>query len=207
MEHNHGVQIANCLQYLGSHPRRYNNVEIKETNRCLMMTLGALTGVNPYILNTQFRKAAKDRLQQYERNEVTDHPQQHHLNEIEVLNRMLVYDEMLDAQMLVYIALPALANYKINVVVEQNNGHCTLEQYSPPGGTTNETKNITMYLRSAHFVELRPIEGLENLLRAFTNARDAGSYVGSNIERVQGARLENVVANSGSSSKEVIFLE
>jgi len=202
VEQDHGVQIANSLKYLGYRARTYNDSDITETNRCLMMTLGSLTGINPYILNTQFRKAAQERLTQYVRKEVTDHPQQHHLNEVEVLQRMLVYDSMLDAQMFAYIALPALANYKINVVIHQINGQCTLEQYTPPGGINDQTKHITMYLRYAHFVELRPTEGLENLLDTFNDARNAGIYVGSNFERVQGGCNGNVVARSASSSRE-----
>jgi len=200
VEQDHGVQIANSLKHLGHRARTYNNSDITETNRCLMMTLGSLTGINPYILNTQFRKAAHERLTKYARNEVTDHPQQHHLNEVEVLQRMLIYDAMLDAQMFAYIALPALENYKINVVIHQINSQCTLEQYTPPGGVNDQTKHITMYLRHAHFVELRPAEGVENLLSAFNDARNAGIYVGSNFERVQGGCNLNVVSRSASSS-------
>ena len=184
-EHDHGVQTCFVA-------RRYNNTDVTKTNRCLMTTLGSLTGNNPYVLNTNFQKTAKELLHQYANNEVTNHPQQEHLNEIEVLKRILVPDELLDAQMLAYIALPELAQYQINVVVAQNNGHCTLEQYTPAKGNTDQTPNITIYLRGAHFVELRPTEGLDNLLRAFKDAHEAGIYVGSNVPRVQGARSEVV---------------
>ena len=188
-EQDHGVQTC----YV---PHRYNNTDSAETNHWLMMTLGNLTGNHPFVLFSKYRKAAKERLQQYANNDVTNHPQQEHLNEIEVLKRMLVHGELLDAQMLAYIALPELAQYQINVVVAQNNGHCTLEQYTPAEGITDHTPNITIYLRGAHFVELIPTKGLDNLLRAFTDAHDAGIYVGSNVPRVQGAGCE-VVSQRG----------
>ena len=137
------------------------------------MSLGMVTGVHPFMLNEELRNGAHVRLLTIaERiSNGQQPPDQNILTEIDLLMTMTAKGELVDAQILWYISLPCLRSFNVNVVALGASGSFSLQRFLAPDQNVPELKEISIYLRHAHFVQLEVEQGVQALLNTFNSAQ------------------------------------
>jgi len=164
-EHDQGHRMSCCLQHLLPCQRMNGERLIEEINRCLAMALGTVTGIHPYVLNEQFRKAARERLLAIAACAFNgEQKDQSILTEIDLLLTIAERGDLVDAQILWYISLPSLRNFNVNVVVLGEKGVFSLRRFLGLGSSVQE---VSIFLRHDHFVKLQVEQGVQALLETF----------------------------------------